>query len=147
MTVTGSRNDPYTAFRFEVRVDQQAVGGFSECQGLGYETDVETYVEGGVNDVVHKFPGHAKQSNLTLKRGIVSRQLWQWYRDAARGAPQARNLSIAVYAADGTTKTMEFRCDRAFPVKWTGPDLNAKQSEVAVETLELCHRGLDWRPG
>jgi len=27
-------------------------------------------------------------------------------------------------------------------VKWTGPDLKATASEVAVETLELAHEGL-----
>ena len=33
----------------------------------------------------------------------------------------------------------------AFPCKWIGPDLNAPQSAVAVETLELCHQGLERR--
>jgi len=30
----------------------------------------------------------------------------------------------------------------AFPVKWTGPMLNASSSAVAVESFELRHRGL-----
>jgi phage tail-like protein len=29
----------------------------------------------------------------------------------------------------------------AYPVKWTGPDLRATSMEVAIETLELAHRG------
>jgi phage tail-like protein len=30
----------------------------------------------------------------------------------------------------------------AFPVKWTGPSLNAKSNNVATETLEIAHQGL-----
>jgi len=32
--------------------------------------------------------------------------------------------------------------ERAYPVKWTGPDLKADSSAVAVETLELAHNGI-----
>jgi phage tail-like protein len=31
---------------------------------------------------------------------------------------------------------------RGLPVKWTGPSLNATQSQVAVEELEIAHEGL-----
>ena len=31
---------------------------------------------------------------------------------------------------------------RAYPVKWVGPNLRATTAEVAVETLELAHDGL-----
>jgi phage tail-like protein len=31
---------------------------------------------------------------------------------------------------------------RAFPVKWVGPDLKASASEVAIESLELAHEGI-----
>jgi phage tail-like protein len=31
---------------------------------------------------------------------------------------------------------------RAFPSKWTGPDLKSDKGAVAVETLEITHEGL-----
>jgi len=31
----------------------------------------------------------------------------------------------------------------ALPVKWTGPRLTATSDEVAVETLEFIHRGIE----
>jgi phage tail-like protein len=37
---------------------------------------------------------------------------------------------------------MEWEFKGAFPTKWVGPDLNATQNSVAVETLELAHQGL-----
>jgi phage tail-like protein len=37
--------------------------------------------------------------------------------------------------------TWKFR--RAWPCKWSGPTLNARHNEVAIETLEICHEGLE----
>jgi phage tail-like protein len=37
---------------------------------------------------------------------------------------------------------MRWRFERAFPAKLSGPELNASQNSVAVETLELTHEGL-----
>jgi phage tail-like protein len=31
----------------------------------------------------------------------------------------------------------------AWPTKWTGPSFNATANEVAIDTLELVHEGLD----
>jgi phage tail-like protein len=145
MAGTGARQDPILAFRFEVSLDDLPVGGFSECSGLQLETEVQDYAEGGRNDVLLKFPTRTKQTNLTLKRGIVDRSLWDWYYDLTQGTVQFRSGSILVRDPSGDQVVAEWQFQRAFPCKWVGPDLNAGQSSVAVETLELCHRGLDRR--
>lgn len=31
----------------------------------------------------------------------------------------------------------------AWPMKWTGPSFNAKNNDVAIETLELAHEGIE----
>ena len=31
---------------------------------------------------------------------------------------------------------------RAFPVKWTGPDMKANGGEIAIESLEIAHEGV-----
>jgi phage tail-like protein len=143
MTKTGDRNDPFPAFRFELQIDDLPVGGFSECTGIQLETETEDYQEGGANDFIHKFPTRLKQSNLTLKRGIVGRQLWEWYFQICQGTINLKNGSIIVYDLSGRTKVMVWRFRHAFPVKFIGPELNAIQNNIAVETLELCHEGLE----
>ena len=35
----------------------------------------------------------------------------------------------------------------AFPIKWTGPNLNAGSNQVATETLEIVHAGLQMQAG
>lgn len=146
MAETGSRTDPFLAFRFEVRLDDLAVGGFSECSGLALETEVQDYPEGGLNGTLHRFPGRTRQTNLVLKRGIVDRVLWDWYFRLTQGTVELRNGSVAVLDPSGGEVVAEWQFRGAFPCKWQGPDLNAAQSSVAVETLEICHQGLELAP-
>ena len=143
MTPSDARNDPFPAFRFEIRLDDLPPAGFSECTGLQLETEVQDYPEGGLNTYLRKFPGRTKQANLMLRRGIVDRQLWDWYYDLTQGVVKLRNGTIAVHDPAGGNPVMEWRFWRAFPSKWSGPDLNATQNNIAVETLELCHQGLE----
>ena len=142
MPSTGARQDPVLAFRFEVALDNMAVAGFSECSGLQLETEFQDYAEGGVNDFLRKFPGRSKQTNITLKRGIVDRTMWDWYDQLRAGNVQYRNGSISVRDPSGEDVLLEWHFQNALPCKWIGPDLNAGQSAVAVEVLELCHQGL-----
>jgi phage tail-like protein len=142
MPTTGNRNDPFFAFRFEVRLNELPVAGFSDVTGLQYELDPQEYAEGGLNNFVHKFPSRAKQSALSLKRGIVDRQLWDWFFDITQGKVKFRDGSILVRDPSGRDVVMQWDFTHAFPTKWTGPELNAAQNTVAVETLELAHQGL-----
>jgi phage tail-like protein len=145
MAQTGSRNDPVPAFRFEIRLDDLSVGGFSECSGIQLETEVHDYPEGGLNTHLRKFPTRTKQSNITLKRGIVDKELWDWYYALSQGDVRFRNGSIIVHDPSGGQVEMEWQFRDAFPCKWMGPELQATQNNVAVETLELCHHGLERR--
>jgi len=35
---------------------------------------------------------------------------------------------------------------QAWPAKWVGPTFNAEAHEVAIQTLELAHEGIDLIP-
>ena len=137
-----ARTDPFLAFRFEVNLDGLSVAGFSECTGLQWETETHDYAEGGVNTHMHKFPTRTKQSNLVLKRGIVDRVMWNWYWDLTQGLVQLRTGAVLVRDPSGNDVVMQWEFSDAFPSKWTGPDLNATQNSVAVDTMEIVHTGL-----
>jgi len=142
MPETGSRNDPAPAFRFTVRFDNLQPGGFTDCTGLQMETEVQEYREGGVNTHTWRFATRSKQSNLTLKRGIVNKTLWDWFQDTARGKMQFRNGTILVHDPSGSKDLIEFQILQAFPIKWSGPELSAAQNNIAVESVEFAHQGL-----
>jgi phage tail-like protein len=139
---TDSRRDPATAFRFTVTFDDLPPGGFSDCSGLTLETEVMEYAEGGLNTHTWRLPGRTKQSNVTLKRGIVNKVLWDWHQKIAGGDFRSRDCTIRVQDPSGSDDLIEFTLVDAFPVKWIGPELSAGANTVAIETLELAHQGL-----
>ena len=141
-SATGLRLDPFQAFNFWVEIEGILVGGFSECSGLQMETEVETYAEGGLNEYTHQFRGRAKYAPLVLKRGLtLNDQLWRWHQDVIEGHFERKNGTIYLLNAMHVPVVWwNFR--KAFPSKWTGPELRANSSEVAFESVELLHQGL-----
>jgi phage tail-like protein len=141
MPETGARGDPMLAFAFELRLDDLPPAGFSEVRGIEVEIEFKDYAEGGLHERPWRFPTRAKPATLTLKRGIVDRLLCDWCLELARGEVRFRDGTIVLRAADGLAAAV-WTVSRALPGKWSGPDLDAGQSAVAMETLELVHRGL-----
>jgi len=142
MSRTATRDDPAPAFRFTVTFEDFAPVGFSDCTGLQSEIEVYEYVEGGLNTHTWKLPGRSKLGNVTFKRGIVNKALWDWYRAIVEGKFRARNCTIYVHDASGSEDLLEFQLVDAFPAKWQGPELSAGQNNLAIETMEVAHQGL-----
>jgi phage tail-like protein len=140
---TGDRVDPYRNFNFLVELDGITQAGFSDCSGFGSSTDPIEYREGGENTTVRKLPGMTKHNNITLKRGLTdSKELYEWYRGVVAGKIQRKNGSIVVLDVDGTEK-VRWNFVQAWPTKWEGPALTAKGNDIAIETLEIAHEGID----
>lgn len=134
--------DPLLGFRFLVVIDGLLVGGFSEVSGLQAEIEIEDVEEGGVNDFSHKLPKQTKFQNLILKRGITeSDTLWKWHQDVVNGIIRRMSGYIILFDSEGNEKWSWNFVD-AFPVKWIGPELNAKNDSIALESLELAHHGI-----
>jgi phage tail-like protein len=135
--------DPYLAFAFRIELNGILSGAFSEVSGLQVEIETEDYREGGLNGYIHKLAGPARYpSNLILKHGILDADvLWQWQQATIEGAIDRQTLSVILL--DSALKpTWQWTVRDAYPVKWSGPDLRGNANEVAVETLELAHRGI-----
>ncbi|MBI4520316.1 MAG: phage tail protein [Gemmatimonadetes bacterium] len=141
MPATGEREDPFLAFRFQVRMDGDALGGFSEVTGLSAEVEVQEVPEGGVNTFVHKLPGRARFGNLTLRRGLASTAMWEWFAQIVSGDIVRKTVVVELLSPDGGATPVRWVFDSAFPSRWTGPELKAEQSNVAVEAIEICHHG------
>ncbi len=142
MGSTGTRTDPLLTLHFEVAIDGLPAAGFSECTGLQAELEVQEYREGGLNTYVHRFPARLRHPVLTLRRGIVDRAIWDWYDALLQGDFTRRNGSISVLDEAGASPVVQWEFRGGFPSNWRGPELNAAQNNVAVETFELTHEGL-----
>ncbi len=142
MSVGKRKEDPYLNFRFLLEIEGLIRGGFSEVSGLQVEVETEDYQEGGVNDFVHKLLKGTKYPNLVLKRGITdSDVLWKWHQDIVNGKIVSKNIFIIILDYKNQ-ETLQWEFKEAYPVKWTGPECRADGNNVAIETLELVHRGM-----
>jgi phage tail-like protein len=137
-----ARHGPFLAFRFEVKLGQQAVGGFSECSGLQVRVETHDVAEGGLNTYVHRLPTRQRQNDVRLRRGLVNQELWNWYRTWTQGAGARKICSVVLWAEDSTKVLAQWNLISAWPVSWAGPELDATRSAVAVETVELAHAGM-----
>ena len=141
MPETAQRVDPFPSYMFFVEIDGIAQAAFVECTGLEVQVDVTEYAEGGLNSYMHKLPGRAKYSDLTLKHGTAgSDDLYVWYCDIILGTIQRRNLSIVLYSPEGG-EVRRWNFTGAYPIKWTGPELRAGEGKVAIDTLVIAHQG------
>jgi phage tail-like protein len=137
------RHDPYKSFHFRVEIDGITRAVFSEVGGLGSETAVIEYREGGERTAVRKLPGLTRYPNIVLRRGITKdADLWNWRKTVVQGNVDRRNGSIVLLDDDGT-EVVRWNFVNGWIAKWEGPALNAKANEVAIETIEIAHEGLE----
>ena len=141
---TGKRSDPYRAYNFLVEIDGIARAGFRECSGLDSSQDPVEYREGNEKGLtVRKLPTLVKYSNITLKRGITDdTDLWDWRKKVMDGDVQRKNGSI-VLMDDAGNEASRWNFREGWPTKWTGADFNATGTDVAIESLEIAHEGIE----
>jgi phage tail-like protein len=152
--MNGLRDDPVSAHNFLVALVestsaaqlgmaalQSVVAGFSQCSGLESTMQPEEYRQGGENETVLKFPSRVAWSNVRLRRGVTTSDLWDWYDGFVQGRGRRRD-GLIILQDDLRVPLRIWRFRRGMPVRWMGPGLDAQQSAVAVEELEIAHEGL-----
>jgi phage tail-like protein len=135
----------HPAWRFYVSVDKIAYGEFTECSGLTINREAPDFKEGGVNNKVHKLPGRVTYETITLKRGYINLELWQWFAkgvDDHTGLPELREVTITLATASGVA-SVSWTVKGAYPIKWSGPSLNTSSKDLAMEEIQLAHHGLE----
>jgi phage tail-like protein len=134
-------SDPLPTYNFVVKVQGTEIGWFTECSGLTVERGVRAQPEGGVNDYVPQLPGAISYSKITLKRGLADNVLWDWFRTGwYDGKVERRHVTIALLNPDHS-EARHWDMTNAYPVRWAGPDFQADNAQVGVETLELASGG------
>jgi len=140
----GQRVDPFNNFNFLIEIDGITRAAFHEASGFDSAIDVIDHREGGENTNVRKLPGMTKYTNITLKWGTApDHDLYDWHRQWVEGDPaaQRKNGSVVLLDRQGQEQ-IRWNFFNAWPCKWTGPSFTAEGNDVAIETLELAHEGL-----
>ncbi|QFZ22279.1 phage tail protein [Saccharothrix syringae] len=126
---------------FVVRIDDQSLGSFNSCDGLGVEFTLEQREEGGNNGMVWQLPTRIKYSNVKLSRPVTkdSSKIMDWIAGMAAGV--SRRTAVIEARTLGGTVVASWALSGVVPVRWSGPQLSADSPKVATETLELAHHG------
>lgn len=140
-----TRKDPYGNFNFLVELDGIVRAAFHEASGFDSAVDVIEHREGGDNLTNRKLPGMVKFANISLKWGTADdRELYDWHRQWATGDPAAARKSGSVILLDRAgQEKLRWNFKDAWPAKWVGPTFSAEGSDIAIESLELAHEGLE----
>jgi phage tail-like protein len=118
-------------------------GAFQEVKGLGANLEVLAYAEGGVTDYVHQLPVRHTWDRISLRRGLVRDPgLYFWYQAGLQQSLGARRDGAILLMTPQGTPAIAWTFRAGLAVKWTGPELNAMQSAIAIESLEIAHQGL-----
>ena len=135
---------PLPTFHFSVEWGGTRVG-FSEVTGLTQENQAIEYRDGSFPEYSSiKMPGLRKFSNVTLKRGVIKadNDFFKWLSTIKLNTAERRDLVINLLN-EKHEPVMSWKVQRAFPVKLEGPQLKASANEVAIESIELAHEGLE----
>lgn len=139
-----SNSYPMPAYHFIVDWGGNRTG-FTEVSGLNISHEAVDYREGSSPvDSSIKIPGRTRFDNIVLKRGIVKgdNDFFSWMKTKQNSQIQRRDILIKLL--DEThAPIMVWKVRNAFPVKYTGPQLQARNNEVAIETLEIAHEGIE----
>jgi phage tail-like protein len=158
MALPTERKNPYAAFNFKVFSGTEEIAGFMEASGLDGENAIIEYREGNdqltgnTGAFVRKQPGLERYPNVVLKRGITgSKALWTRHkglRDGTTGPGITKDgknpttVDFFVELQDEVHNTVfKWKLQNAWISKLSGPSLNAKSNEIAIESVEIvCER-------
>jgi phage tail-like protein len=135
---------PLPVFHFNVEWGGNRIG-FSEVSGLTQENQAIEYRDGSFPEYSSiKMPGLRKFNNVTLKRGIMKadNDFFKWLSTVKLNTVERRDLIISLLN-ETHQPVMVWKIHNAFPVKVEGPQLKATGNEVAVESIEIAHEGLE----
>ena len=138
--------DPLVSFHFAVDIQGVVQGFFTECSGLGSETEIVEHkvVKDGV-EVVMKIPGRLKWEYIVLKRGITSNMdIWTWRKQVETGDVSGARRDGSIVMFDQTlSEVARWNFIRGWPSKVTGPSVKSDSNEIGVEELTITHEYIE----
>ena len=134
---------PQPAYHFTVNWGGTNIG-FSEVSGLNIYIDLLSYREGSSPQYSQtQMPGMVHFSNIVLRRGIIrgDNEFFKWMNTQQMNTIERRDIIIALLD-ENHAPVVVWKVRSAFPVRYSGPVLQANSGHIAMEELELAHEGI-----
>jgi phage tail-like protein len=149
MATQKPNGSPYSQFNFNVLIGTDpgtgVNAGFQEISGLGREVHIAEYRGGNAQfNTPVKVPGSVKVSDVTCKRGLIGNlDLSSWMDNLSNGTDDARPVVINLLSEDRQTTAQTWTLTNARLMKYTGPGVNGKGTDVAIEEFVLSVERID----
>jgi phage tail-like protein len=136
--------DPFPNSNFLLEIDGIVKAGFAEATGINSEMNVIEYREGNDSLVTRKLPGLSKFGNVTLKRGVTQdTDLFNWHKTVMDGDIRRDESMSIVLLDEKRQEVVRWNLRNAWPTKYNAPDMKANANEIAIESIEIAHEGLE----
>ena len=121
---------------------------FTQISGLGVQLNVNQVRSGGYNNQVYHLPAGVNRGALTLKRGLalLTSPLMKWCLETASGSKFIVPKTIVIQLMDknpNNPPVMTWMLYNAIPVKWEIDELDAKKSDIVIESIEIVFSNMD----
>lgn len=138
--------DPLVGFQYRIDVAGKVVGYFTECSGLGSETEIIEHkvVDDKGMEATRKVPGRLKWDNIKLKRGITdAMDIWDWRKEVEDGNVLSARTNGSIIMLDQTySPVAQWDFEKGWPSKVTGPELKADSNAYGIEEVTIVHEGI-----
>lgn len=147
--MAGEKQDspwPVPKFHFKATFGDLGEASFQEVSGLDAEYDVIEYRAGNSIDFsTVKMPGLRKDSDVTLKKGTFKddTSLYDYFNQMKMNTIARQTVTIQLLDEEHSPM-FTWTLKNAFPMKFSGTDLDAQHNEVAVEEIVLAHEGISF---
>lgn len=134
---------PVPKFHFKATIGSIGEIAFQEVSGLDTEYDIIEYRAGNSIDSTVKMPGLRKGSDVTMKKGMFKEgtKLYYYFNSVKTNTIQRETVTIQLLDEEHNPM-FTWTLKNAFPIKFSGTDLNSQNSEVTVEEIVFAHEGL-----
>ena len=144
---------PLTKMNFKVMVGTiNASAAFNQVTGIDSAVDVIEFRQGDSNSLAPvKIPGLVKHGNITLRFGYtLDNEFKTWITECVseqRGMMPRYDVQIELIDINGgapttqatsITGTRVWKLTDAWVAHYTGPELDASNSDVAIESVEIA---------
>lgn len=148
--VNAHRSDPYRNFKFQVLIDGKAVAGLTKVSALIKKTEVLEVRAGSDPTHVRKLPGKTFYEPITLEQGLTHDPVFEEWADLVNSIDGDAAMSLQKFRKDIVINLLNLQGSVAISYRvyrcWVSeyqalPDLDANNSEVAIQRIILEHEG------
>ena len=148
---------PLTKMNFLVTVASIAgTAAFSEVSGVEASVDVIEFRQGNSGSLAPvKVPGLVKHGNVTLRMGYILDSAFKpWIQECVseiRGQMPRNDVTIELIdinpgapqsLVEDSVGVRQWTLTNAWVTKYNAPDLDAKTSDIAIESVEIAYEEL-----